>query len=78
MSLPKYFVRDERNQVNHLNYYYFQQGFTKEQVQEQSQECFAYYRLLKQTCSLLIQILLICNPVIHFLLIHNVTSSPGI
>lgn len=34
MSLPKYFVRDQRNQVNHLNYYYFQEGFTKQQVKE--------------------------------------------
>jgi len=34
MSLPKYFVRDERNQVNHLNYYFFQQGFTKEEVKQ--------------------------------------------
>lgn len=34
MSVPKYFVRDERNQVNHTNYYFFQEGFTKHQVEE--------------------------------------------
>lgn len=32
MSLSKYFLLDERNNVNHLNYYYFTDGFTTEEI----------------------------------------------
>ena len=32
MSLTKYFLYDQRNNVNHLNYYYFTDAFTKEEL----------------------------------------------
>lgn len=32
MSLTKYFLLDERNNVNHLNYYYFTDAFTTDEI----------------------------------------------
>lgn len=32
MSLTKYFLTEQRNNVNHLNYYYFLDAFTKDEI----------------------------------------------
>jgi PKHD-type hydroxylase len=34
MSVPNYFLNQERNDVNHLNYYYFTNAFTPEEMVE--------------------------------------------
>lgn len=42
MSSRNYFLSDQRNDVNHGNYYYFQQGFTPEQVAQIREICEKY------------------------------------
>jgi len=32
MSLSRYFLNDQRGQINHMNYYYFTDAFTKEEL----------------------------------------------
>jgi hypothetical protein len=32
MSSKNYFLKDQRNNVNHLNYYYFVNAFTPEEI----------------------------------------------